>query len=96
MSEHIEETMICNFAKNNSVLIFGAVYCKYCRLAKSFMEEKKESFTYINLDEYEHMRLEEKLKKINNVKTIPIIYKKHEDGEYYYIGGFKELQKYYK
>ena len=88
----MDSGMIPEFAKDQSVLIFGAVYCKYCKMAKKLMEEKNGSFTYVDLDDYEHIELKETLKKLNNVETIPIIYKKY-DEEYKFIGGYQELVK---
>lgn len=85
--------MISGFSNNKEFIIFGAFYCKYCKLAKQAAEKNCVSFNYIDVNDYDHILLEEKLKKLTKADTIPIIYKKI-DGEYCFIGGFNEFKNY--
>ena len=70
-------------------IVFGKVFCKFCKKTKKLLREKCIDYKYFDLDEIDISgEIQTKLKHETNMKTIPIIYK---DGKC--IGGYMELLK---
>ena len=103
-----EECAVCNlasiglpmFIKNDdklldkTITIYGKTACKFCQMAKKYLENLNIGYNYISLDNQEDStkffkELNEKLDK--PVKTVPQIFINNER-----IGGYEELLEYNK
>ena len=79
---------IKEFANECDVVIFGIEECKYCKSAKEFMSTTSDSYVYVDIGSTPDLK--NNLKKLNDVTTVPIIYKRY-GTEYCFIGGYTEL-----
>lgn len=76
-------------------VIYGALWCPFCRGANSLLEEKNIEFTYYDIDKiegYTKNDVKDKLSDLtNDYKTIPMVFN---NGEF--IGGYVDLKRYLK
>lgn len=73
--------------------IYSTVGCGYCIQAKRLLESKEIDFDYIDLSELDGAD-KAQLQEIAGIpfRTVPQIFKRNEEGQLDYVGGFTELK----
>jgi len=74
-------------------IVYGKNNCTFCEKAKALLTSKNEQFEYLTLDK-DYTR-EELLELVPDAKTVPQIWLDVND-ETVYIGGYTELENYFK
>ena len=76
--------------------IYGAPSCSYCERAKMLLEHYGAEYNYIDVSKDPDAQAAF-FKRFNNVKTVPqIIYDGKDRGYAVHIGGFTELEEWFK
>ena len=76
--------------------VYGAPGCSYCERAKGLLEHYGAKYTYIDVSKDPDVQAAF-FTKFANVRTVPqIMYDGHDRGYPIHIGGYTELEKWFK
>lgn len=78
----------------SNYVIYGTPVCGYCRQAKSLLENKGETFIYVDLGDVDGAE-QDRLMEVAGVqfRSVPQIFWKNDEGQEVYIGGYTELNR---
>ena len=76
-----------------SFVVYGKSVCKNCNIVKNILTANGVEFEYKDIDDNDI----EMLKELsgNEIREVPQVLIKEEDGLFKYVGGLKQVQKYF-
>ena len=87
----MNQKIITDFVNAHPVVVFSATYCPWCRRAKDLLNTRGVKYVVVELDHPSNNPIKPVLAEMTGRKTIPNIFI---DGTN--IGGFDDLEKFYK
>ena len=76
-----------------SFVVYGKPVCKNCNIVKNILKANGVEFEYFDIEDEDI----EMLKELsgNEIREVPQVLIKEEDGLFKYVGGLKQVQKYF-